>query len=120
MDGSEILQRLCGRSYRRFELEFPVRLRFEVGSGNGEIEGVSKNVSVGGLLIRSASPVPQQAPVTFTVSVHGAGSLRPVHLRGEGRIIRIESGDIEGTFAIAVSCNSPLTQLEAYLTVQQD
>ena len=114
-----MLQRLCGRSYRRFELEFPVRLKCEIGSGGGEIEGVSKNVSIGGLLIRSASPVPQQAPVTFTVSVHGAGSLRPVHLRGEGRVIRIESGDIEGTFAIAVSCNSPLTQLEEYLTVQQ-
>ena len=118
----EMLHRLSvwrGRNYRRFDLEFPVRLKFEVGSGTGEIEAVSKNLSIGGLLIRSASPVPQQAPVIFTVSVHGTGSLRPVHLRGEGRVTRIESGEIEGTFAIAVSCNSPLTQLEEYLTTQQ-
>jgi len=122
MDGIEMLQRLShwhGRSYRRFELEFPVRLRFQVGSTNCEVETVSKNVSVGGLLVRSALPVPEQTPVTFILSVHGKESLRPVHVLGEGRIVRVASGAMEGTFVLAVKCNTLVTQLQEYLPMQQ-
>jgi hypothetical protein len=104
-----------GRTYRRFKLEFPVRLKFETDSRRSEIEAVSKNLSVGGLLVRSALPVPQDTPVTFVLTVHGSQSLRPIHLAGEGQIVRVEGGEADGTFAIAVKCNVPVTQLEEYL-----
>ena len=104
-----------GRNYRRFRLEFPVRLRFEIGSKPTEVEAVSTNLSLGGLLVRSALPVPQHTLVSFVLSVHGSQSLRPIHLVGEGEIVRLESGETEGTFVIAVKCNAPVTQLEEYL-----
>jgi hypothetical protein len=53
--------------------------------------------------------------VSFVLSVHGSQSLRPIHLTGEGEIVRLESGDAEGTFVMAVKCNAPVTQLEEYL-----
>jgi hypothetical protein len=106
-----------GRHYRRFRLEFPVRLRFQSGSTTAEIEAVSKNLSVGGLLIRSALPVPQHTAVTFVLSVHGSQSLRPVHLRGEGEIVRVENVEPEGTFMMAVRCDSPVKELEEYLPI---
>src|SRR5271165_6064963 len=74
------------RNYRRFELTFPVRLRYQTGADIAEIDGVSKNVSIGGLLIRSASPIPPTTAVSFVLSVHGKHAVRPVHLMGEGHV----------------------------------
>lgn len=104
-----------GRNHRRFALAFPVRLKYQTESTTAEIETVSKNLSVGGLLVRSAYPVPQHATVSFVVSVHGGQSVRPIHLQGEGQIVRIENEEAEGTFVIAVKCDAPVTHLEEYL-----
>lgn len=120
MDRLETLFRLSdwqGRKYRRFALEFPVRMKFRSGSATAEIEAVSQNVSVGGLLVRSALPIPQHTPVTFILSVHGKQSVRPVHLMGEGEVVRVEGGEAEVTFMMAVKCDAPVTQLEEYLPV---
>jgi hypothetical protein len=106
---------LRGRNHRRFRLEFPVRLRFKRGSITAEIEAVSKNLSVSGLLVRSLLSVPEHTAVTFVLSVHGSQSLRPVHLRGEGEIVRVESVEPEGTFIMAVKCDAPVAELEEYL-----
>jgi hypothetical protein len=106
-----------GRNYRRFTLEFPVRLKFETESKVSEIEAVSKNLSVGGLLVRSALPVPHDTYVTFVLSVHGSQSVRQIHLAGEGQVVRLESSESDGTFMMAVRCNEPVTQLEEYLPV---
>lgn len=102
------------RTYRRFELAFPVRMNFQAGSNTAEIDGVSKNVSIGGLLVRSARPIPPQTPVTFVLSVHGKEGVRPLHLLGQGQIVRMEPDDQQG-FALAVRCNAPVTELEDYL-----
>ncbi len=104
-----------GRTYRRFKLEFPVRLKFQNGRSTEEVEGVSKNLSIGGLLVRSVLPVPQHTLVTFVLSVHGRHSLRPIHLMGGGEIVRVEVADAEGAFMMAVKCGSPVVELEEFL-----
>lgn len=104
-----------GRTYRRFKLEFPVRLKFERGRSTEEVEGVSKNLSIGGLLVRSALPVPQHTLVTFVLSVHGYHSLRPVHLTGGGEVVRVEVAEAEGAYMMAVRCGSPVVELEEFL-----
>jgi hypothetical protein len=104
-----------GRTYRRFELEFPVRLKFQSGRFTEEVEGVSKNLSIGGLLVRSALPVAQHTLVTFVLSVHGHHSLRRIHLTGGGEIVRVEIAEAEGAFMMAVKCGSPVVELEEFL-----
>ena len=106
-----------GRNHRRFALAFPVRLKYQTESLSAEIETVSKNLSIGGLLVRSASPVPQHTSVSFVLSVHGRHSVRPIHLQGEGQIVRVETGEAEGTFILAVKCDTPVTQLEEFLPI---
>src|ERR1700742_2002317 len=93
-----------GRKYRRFSLEFPVRIKVHAGPLNSEVEAVSKNVSVGGLLVRSAQSIPQNSLVTFVLSVHGEQAVRPVHLVGEGEIVRVENETADATFSLAVKC----------------
>ena len=121
MDRIETLQRLSTwhrRSHRRFELGFPVRLKFVIGSATSEIEAVSQNVSLGGLLLRSALPLPLQTRVSFVLSIHGKKSIRPIHLMGEGEIVRVERDEADRAFVIAVRCKTPVSQLEDYLPVQ--
>ena len=104
-----------GRSYRRFRLEFPVRLKFHDGSSTAEIDTVSKDLSLGGLLVRSALPVPEHTQVSFVLSVHGSQSLRPVYLVGDGEVVRVETESADVPFAVAIRCNAPVTELEEYL-----
>ena len=94
-----------------------MRLKFRVGLATAEIDAVSQDLSVGGLLLRSVEPVPTNTAVTFVLSVHGKHSVRPIRLRGEGEIVRIESGEAEGTYVMAVKCSAPVTQLEEFLPV---
>jgi hypothetical protein len=104
-----------GRKYRRFNLEFPVRIKIESGAHGSEFEAISKNVSVGGLLVRSAELIPEHSLVTFILSVHGEDAVRPIHLLGEGEIVRVENEPATDLFMLAVECKSPVLQLEEYL-----
>lgn len=104
-----------GRRYRRFKLEYPVRIIIQSDALSAEVETISKNVSVGGLLVRSASAIPHRTPVTFVISLHGEEAIRPIHLVGEGEIVRVEPNGSEGVFAIAVHCKVPITQLAQFL-----
>jgi hypothetical protein len=104
-----------GRTYRRFRLEFPVRLKFRDGSSTTEIDTVSKDISLGGLLVRSALPIPEHTLVSFVLSVHGNRSLRPVYLVGDGEVVRVETTAMDVAFAMAIRCNATVTELEEYL-----
>ena len=102
-----------GRRYRRFNLEFPVHLKVQSESFTCDIEGMSMNVSVGGLLVRSTKSVPRNSLVTFMLTVHSEQAVRPIHLLGDGEIVRVENQD--QNFVLAVKCRTPVTQLETYL-----
>ncbi len=104
-----------GRIYRRFDLEFPVRMRFQSGADRLEIEGVSKNLSIGGLLVRSTLAIPKHTSVSFMICLHASDGVRPVHLMGEGEVVRLIGGEHEGVFLIAVRCDEPVVHLEEFL-----
>ena len=120
MEDNKIPDRLADwqpRRYRRYDLEFPVRMIFQNGAVVTELEGVSKNVSVGGLLVRSATPLPQHTSIRFTLIVHGKNAVRPVHLVGEGEVVRVVTSTAAGgAFLMAVRCSTTVTQLEEYLS----
>jgi hypothetical protein len=98
------------RKYPRFNLEYPVRITIDGGGPGGELETVSKNLSIGGFMARSATAIPLHTPITFIISVHGEQAMRPIHLVGEGKIVRVESYDNDAPFFIAVQCKMPIAQ----------
>jgi hypothetical protein len=110
--GSHTMGERQERKYRRFKLGYPVRVRFQAAGPVTEVESISENVGIGGLLLESASMIPEHTPVTFTIRIEGEPSGRPIYLAGGGRIVRVESRG--ATFAIAVECKSAMTQLEDY------
>jgi hypothetical protein len=109
------LSRPQERRYRRFNLSYPVRVSFRSGELVSEIGAVTRNVSIGGLLLETAAPIPENSPVSFVITMLGGEIIRPIELVGEGEVVRIGGGAREGEFAIAVKCDSPITQMENLL-----
>jgi len=101
------------RKYRRFHLGYPVRLKWNPGGAVVEVETISQNVSIGGLLVSSTALIPERTPVAFIISVMVDKAARTIHLTGEGNIVRVENGT--STFRLAVECKMGITQLEDYL-----
>ena len=103
------------RKYRRFNLHYPVLVRFQHCHLAAEIETTSKNVSIGGLLLHASSEIPQHTAVNFVMTIQGGSVVRPIRITGEGKVVRVERGSREQEFAIAVQCLSPLTQIRQCL-----
>jgi len=102
------------RRYRRFNLECPVRIKIQSDTTAAEVDTVSRNVSIGGLLLRSPAFVAQNVVVTFMMSVQGIKAVRPIHLVGKGQIVRVENA-ADATFLLALRCQDPVTELEVFL-----
>jgi hypothetical protein len=100
--------RLEGSKISSLQLGIPDTYEGSVRRHATEVEGVSKNVSVGGLLVRSTLMIPQNTPISFILSVHGEQAVRPVHLMGEGDIVRAESEESHATFVLTVKCKAPI------------
>jgi hypothetical protein len=92
------------RKHRRFSANFPVVLKYHFEGSVSQIQTVTKNVSVGGLFLESASPIPQRRPLSFIMTLHGGPVIRPIQLVGEGEVVRVESNAPSAGFAIAVKC----------------
>jgi|SRR5579862_2075082 hypothetical protein len=103
------------RKHRRFDLQLPVSLSFAADGVPHALAAVSKNVSVGGVLIEAGDQVPVRTQVSLTMNVVGPSSRRPVVLLGEGEVVRVESMGPGAGYAIAVQCRQPITEIEEHL-----
>ena len=104
------------RKHRRFNLRYPVVLRLppeDPLSALGDLQTSSRNVSIGGLLLDAPVSIPAQSRVSFTIVVQRPGAARPILLESDGRVVRLEPQP-GGSFAVAIECSHPLTQLESY------
>jgi hypothetical protein len=104
------------RRFRRFNIEYPVMVQYQIGGTNAEVEAVTKNVSIGGILISSAIVIPLHTPIKFRICIRKDKAARCIHLAGEGKVVRVERAENKGEVAIAVECDVPITHLEENLT----
>ncbi len=103
------------RKYRRFKLRYPVRIKFSSGSSSKELQAWSENVSMGGLLLKSDSPIPPQTPISFVMTFRGGQLVRPITMIGKGYVVRVEKEDGPASFTIAVQCKAPIAEMDEYL-----
>ena len=104
------------REYRRFRLRHQVLVKYQAGDSVSEVQAVSKNVSIAGLLLETDARIPQCCPVSFVMTVKGGRVIRPIQFVGEGEVVRVEPDATGAGFAIAVKCKRPISQLEHYLS----
>ena len=98
------------RRYRRFDLRYPVHVNFQAGESTRSLEAVSRNVSVGGLLLETSSMIPPRSPVSFVMTLQSLRSARPIELLGEGEVVRATA--VASGFTIAVECKHPIAHIE--------
>jgi len=101
----------AARRHPRFSLRYPVSLKFQQGKSTGEVQAISRNVSIGGLLVEACAAIPESSSVTFTLTVDGRPSLRPIQLGGKGRVVRVQRPGEDGKFTIAVECSDPISEI---------
>jgi c-di-GMP-binding flagellar brake protein YcgR len=107
------------RRYHRYTVQCPVAVACSVGNSVSRLHAISKNVSIGGLLLEAPSAIPQNCPVEFAMIIEGSHIIRPIQLVGEGKVVRIESSPTTG-FDIAVECSRPITEIEKYFVGSAD
>src|SRR2546426_11364998 len=78
------------RKHRRFSVSYPVHVKFHLEDSASELQAVTKDVSIGGLLLETASPIPQHCPVDFILKLHGGPVTLPLQVIGEGEVGRVE------------------------------
>jgi PilZ domain len=92
------------RKHRRFPVSYPVHVKWLLEGSACEVHAVTKNVSVGGLLLDVALAIPQYCPVEFTMMLHGGHVTRPIPIMGEGHVVRVEPYGPGAGFAVAIKC----------------
>jgi len=102
------------RQFRRFNLSYTVHVRFHAGKSVAELDVVTRNISIGGLLLESRSPIPYGSQVEFTIRLTGAPITHPITLEGSGRIVRLETDATTRQFGIAIACTRPVDQIQPY------
>lgn len=105
------------RKHRRYELQYPVRLQFPATGAGSSLDTLSRNVSLGGMLLDSKLPVPLDIPVLLTMTLDGEPIVRPLQITAEGRVVRVDKS--KSGFAIAVQCTRPLSRIESLLAVSE-
>ena len=115
-DRNDATQHWRERKYRRFVGNFPVQVRFHFKDSVSELQAVTNNVSVGGFLLQTISPIPQNCVVSFTMTLHGGTVIRPLQIAGEGKVISVEPHPSGTGFAIAVKCKTPMSQIPQNFT----
>jgi hypothetical protein len=100
------------RKYRRFNLQHPVRLKVRSADSIVELDAVSRNIGMGGVLLETSSMIPHNTPVSFIVTVLSAPVVRPIRFVGEGKVVRVDTKEPEEVFAIAVECERPIIRTD--------
>jgi hypothetical protein len=100
------------RKHRRFSLQYPVRLQIHSAGSMIEFDAVSRNISIGGLLLETSSMIPQHTPVSFIMTVQSAQVVRPIQFVGVGEVVRVDPKPAARVFAIAVECKRPITRTD--------
>ena len=103
------------RKHRRFSVRYPVQVKFPLANAISELQAISNNISLGGILLEADTPIPQHCDVIFTLAVPEHHIVGAVQLAGEGEVVRVESHHSGTGYAIAVKCRRPLSRLEDFI-----
>jgi PilZ domain len=99
------------RKFRRFDLKSPIVVHFPSKGVRAKVEAVTKNISLGGVLLESNELIPEHSPVVFTITIQEGRIRRPIKFVSAGKVVRVERTAKRNQFAIGIACNQPITQL---------
>ena len=99
------------RKHVRYELAFPVELRCFVEGSVRELAAMSRNISLGGLLVEAGEVLPWNCDVEFEMTVRTEPVRQALRLRGVGHVVRIEPNSSGGGFLVALQCEGSMRRV---------
>jgi hypothetical protein len=96
------------RRYQRFAFPYRIQVSFGGLGQTTQVDGVTRNVSTGGLLLESAVFIPSSSAVRFTIIAQGDRVFHPMEFTGEGEVVRVETDPSRAAYAIAIKCIRPI------------
>jgi hypothetical protein len=99
--------RLQERKHPRFDLKYRVKLKCHACNGVVvKLDAISRNVSMGGLLLETNTLIPERTAVSFILTMRGAPLIRPILLTGEAEVVRVVPRGPDNGFLIALQCKA--------------
>jgi hypothetical protein len=80
-----------------------------------ETAAVTRNISLGGLLLEAPCSIPCGSPVEFIITVGGGLISRPAKLTGAGKVVRVQLDEAADKFGIVLAFSQPIARMEQVL-----
>jgi PilZ domain len=96
------------RSNTRFGLRYSIRLKFISSGRTFRLDAITRNVSIGGLLLESPSRIPKACPVTFTITAERTQMIPPLVFAGKGEVVRIDPDPRGAGYLVALKYARPI------------
>lgn len=77
------------RKSRRFALRYCVHLKFSAQGKDSEFDGVTRDLSLRGVLFESPSRISENCTVNFRIVAEGKPMLCPLEFAGTGCVTRV-------------------------------
>jgi hypothetical protein len=91
-----------------------VWVQFPVGDATSTLSTISRNISLGGVLVETEAPIPEDCRVVLTMSLKGEPIVHPLRVTAEGKVVRVVSEN--PGFAIGIEFNKPISRIEGLLS----
>lgn len=96
------------RRHARFLINHSVTLMVKQGQYSQPVEGITENISLGGLCVRTPFLLPEHVVVRFVIEVRSAFKHKTIRLKGSGRIMWAEANSASDQFKLAIKCSRPM------------
>lgn len=88
-----------------------MQLKFHANNLLVEAEAVTRNISMGGSLLDTATLIPEQTRVSFVLTLRGWPLIRPILVKGQARVVRIEPAKDASGFVMALQFVGPIIEI---------
>jgi PilZ domain len=96
------------RSHARFALRCRAQVEFTFVGTSSRLDCVTRNVSIGGLLIESPALVPEHMSVNFSITADGRQMVPALEFTGAGEVVRVQPDPSGEGCVVAIKAARPI------------
>ncbi len=96
------------RTSPRFPLRYRAYVEYSLDGAESRLECVSKNISLGGVLLEAPALIPLNCALEFVIRAVGERMTRQIEFKGKGEVVRVQPDPPGSGFLIAVKCAEPI------------
>jgi PilZ domain len=96
------------RTSPRFALRYRAHVDYSLDGTEHPLECITKNISLGGVLLESPALIPVNCPLRFVIKAAGEKKTRQIQFKGRGEVVRVQLDPLGSGLVVAVRCVHPI------------